>query len=106
MSKSWKERNKDKAMFWKTHIDQWTESCLSQIEYCRQNGLRPNRFTYWKIKFGKPNRPIGLVQVPVPTHFRQAGLKLNIGRELQVEIPDGFKKETLEQVLSVLKAVQ
>jgi hypothetical protein len=42
----------------------------------------------------------------MPTHFCQAGLKLNIGRELQVEIPDGFKKETLEQVLSVLKTVQ
>jgi len=79
---------------------------MSPIEYCHQNGLRPNRLTYWKIKFGKPNRPIGLVQVPVPTHFRQAGLKLNIGWELQVEISDGFKKETLEQVLSVLKAVQ
>ncbi|CCK78787.1 IS66 family insertion sequence element accessory protein TnpA [Desulfobacula toluolica] len=106
MSKSWKKINEEKAIFWKTHIDQWTESRLSQIEYCRQNGLRPNRFTYWKIKFGKPNQPTGLVQVPVPTHFCQAGLKLNIGRELQVEIPDGFKKETLEQVLSVLKAVQ
>ena len=106
MSKSWKEINKEKAIFWKTHIDQWTESCLSQREYCRQNGLRPNRFTYWKIIIGKPNRPTELVQVSVPTHFCQAGLKLNIGRELQVEIPNGFKKETLEQVLSVLKAVQ
>ena len=106
MSKSWKEINKEKAIFWKTHIHQWSESRLSQREYCHQNDLRPNRFTYWKIKFGKINRPTELVQVPVPTHFCKAGLKLNIGRELQVEIPDGFKKETLEQVLSVLKAVQ
>lgn len=106
MSKSWKKINEEKAIFWKTHIDQWTESCLSQIEYCRQNNLRPNRFTYWKIKFGKPNRPTELVQVPVPTHLCQTGLKLNIGRELQVEIPDDFKKETLEQLLSVLKAAQ
>ena len=106
MSKSWKERNQEKAIFWKKHIDQWAKSHRSQIEYCRQNDLRPNRFTYWKIKLGKPNRPTELVQVPVPTHFCKAGLKLNIGRELQVEIPDGFKKETLEQVLSVLKAVQ
>ena len=106
MSKSWKKRNQEKAIFWKTHINQWGESCLSQREYCRQNDLRPNRFTYWKIKFGKPNLPTELVQVPEQTHFCQAELRLNIGRELQVEIPDGFKKETLEQVLSVLKAVQ
>jgi hypothetical protein len=106
MTKSWKKINNEKAIFWQTHIDQWTESCLSQREYCRQNDLRPNRFTYCKIKFGNPNRPTELVQVPMPTHSCQAGLKLNIGRELQVEIPDGFKKETLEQVLSVLKTVQ
>lgn len=106
MSKSWKEINQEKAIFWKSHIDQWVESSLSQIEYCRQNNLRPNRFTYWKVKFGKPNIPSQLVQLPVQTHFCQTGIKLNIGRELQVEIPDGFKKETLERVLSVLKAVQ
>lgn len=106
MSKSWKKINEEKAIFWKTHIDQWTESGLSQIKYCHQNDLRPNKFTYWKVKFGKPNLSTELVQVPVSAHFCQTGLKLNIGRELQVEIPDGFKKETLEQVLSVLKAVQ
>ena len=105
MSKSWKKINEEKAVFWKNHINQWAESRLSQMEYCRQNSLSPNRFTYWKVKFDKSNLPMELIQVSVPTHFRQTGLKLNIGRELQVEIPDGFKKETLEQVLSVLKAV-
>ena len=75
-----------KGIMFKTDIDQWIESRLPQIEYCRQNGLRPNKFTYWKIKLGKSNRPIGLVQVSVPAHCSQAGLKLNIGRELQLEI--------------------
>ena len=48
-----------------------------------------------------------LVQVPLPIHhhLRAPGLKLNIGQGLQVEIPDGFKKETLEQVLLALKVV-
>ena len=81
MTKSWKEVNEEKAVFWKTHINRWAESRLSQIEYCRQNNLRPNRFTYSKVKFGKPTLPMELVQVPVPTHFRSTGLKLNIGRE-------------------------
>ena len=46
-----------------------------------------------------------LIQVPMPIRFSDSGVKLNIGRGLQVEIPDGFKQETLEQVLSVLKVV-
>lgn len=107
MTKSWKEKNEERSKFWKTHITRWAETGLFQIEYCRQNNLKPNRFTYWKVKFSNTDQPMELVQIPLPIHhFKPPGLKLNVGRELQVEIPDGFKKETLEQVLSVLKAVQ
>ena len=34
------------------------------------------------------------------------GLKLNIGPGLQIEIPDGFCRETLEQVLETLKVLR
>jgi hypothetical protein len=105
VSKSWKEINEDRSRFWRAHIEQWPQTGLSQREYCRQNNLLPNRFTYWKTKFSKKHLPMELVQVPVPIHFSQTGLKLNIGRGLQVEIPDGFKQETLEQVLATLKVV-
>jgi len=106
LSKSWKERNKEKAVFWQEHIDQWSQTSLSQEEYCRQNNLRPNRFTYWKIKLGKKDQPMELVEIPLPSHpFQPSGLKLNIGRGLQVEIPDGFKTQTLEQVLMALRVI-
>ncbi|WDP87149.1 MAG: IS66 family insertion sequence element accessory protein TnpB [Desulfobacter sp.] len=106
MTKSWKEKNQERTKFWRTHIEQWTETGLSQREYCKQNNLRSNRFTYWKVKFSKTDQPMELVQIPFPIHhFKPPGLKINIGRGLQVEIPDGFKKETLEQVLLALKVV-
>jgi len=44
--------NQERCQYWQAHIEAWTRSNgLSQVEYCRQNGLRPNRFTYWKRKF-------------------------------------------------------
>lgn len=105
MNKSWKEINEDRAIFWKSHIEQWSQTNLSQREYCRQNNLLHTRFTYWKSKFSQKTLPMELIQVPMPIRFSDSGVKLNIGRGLQVEIPDGFKQETLEQVLSVLKVV-
>ncbi len=105
MSKSWKAKNEELAIFWKSHIDQWATSGLTQTEYCRQNEISRNRFTYWKIKFKKQNQPVEFVQLPIPVHCNSVGLKLNIGQGLQIEIPDGFKKETLEQVLLALKVV-
>lgn len=106
MMTSQKEKSEELARFWKTHIDQWATSGLTQTEYCRQNEISRDRFTYWKTKFKKQNSSVEFVRLPVPIRVDPVGLKLNIGQGLQIEIPDGFKKETLEQVLSVLKAVK
>lgn len=96
------------AQFWKHHIKQWSESGMSQNAYCRQNDLRPNQFTYWKIKFKNQALVPEFVQVPstqisqVLNLSEQKGLRLNIDNGLQIEIPDGFSQTTLTQVLQIL----
>lgn len=107
MAASWKEKNEDLAKYWKSHIDQWSESGLTQTEYCKQNDLSRDRFTYWKTKFKKKNLPVEFVQMaPEHMNINQPGLKLNIGSGLQIEIPDGFSRNTLEQVLMTLRVLQ
>ena len=39
---------------WKQHVDTWCSSGLSQNAYCRDHGLRPNQFSYWKRKLMTP----------------------------------------------------
>jgi len=79
------------------------------MEYCRQNALTPYRFTYWKNKFkmqGCP--PVQFVQItpePEAVNTCPSGLKLNTSHGLQIEIPDGFSRDTLEQVLMTLKVL-
>lgn len=105
MATSQKEKSEELARSWRTHIDQWRISGLTQTEYCKQKQISRDRFTYWKIKFKKQNSSIEFVQLPVPARITPVGLKLNIGQGLQIEIPDGFKQETLESVLLALKVV-
>ena len=105
MTTSWKAENKGRARFWRSHIDQWSVSELTQTEYCRKNDLSRTRFTYWKVKFKTQNLPVEFVQIQQPMHHAHAELKLNIGREFQIEIPDGFSQAALEQVLMALKVV-
>ena len=106
MEKSRKEKSKELRKFWRNHIDQWSKTDLSQIEYCRQNDLIVHRFTYWKMKFKRENLPVEFVQLtPQSLNMAQSGLKLNIGSALQLEIPDGFSQATLEQVLKTLNIV-
>lgn len=103
-----KEESQKLSKYWGDQIKQWSESGLSQSEYCRINNLKSNRFTYWKIKLTKENLPTEFVQVPSPQvrellpHPAPAMLKLNIDTGLQIEIPDGFSQATLARALEVL----
>ena len=106
MEKTWKERNQERQLFWKTHLDQWSKSGLSQREYCRQNNLIAHRLTYWKTKFKNKNLPVKFVQVlPDPVRVDPSDLKLNINSGLQIEIPEGFSQVTLERVLVTLRVL-
>ncbi len=106
MEKSWKEKNKELAKFWKPHIEQWSESGVSQVEYCRQHDLIPHRFTYWKTKLKPKHLPVKFIQIPNSLPIHVPGLKLNIGSGLQIEIPDDFSCDTLEKILTTLRILK
>lgn len=42
--------NDNLATHWRSHIDAWQRSGLSQAAYCREHELVKCRFTYWKNK--------------------------------------------------------
>lgn len=106
MEKTRREKSQALTKYWQHHINQWSESGLTQTGYCRQNNLSRDRFTYWKIKFNKKNLPVEFVQINAqPMSIGQRGLKLNISPALQIEIPDGFSRVTLEQVLMTLNVL-
>ena len=94
--------DRQREQFWQEHLKKWSESGLTQSEYCRINNFKTSRFTYWKIKFNRTNLPVEFIQISnraMTTGF----LKLNVGSEFQIEIPDGFSISTFEQVLTILK---
>ena len=101
-----KNDNNSLARYWQSHIDKWGNSGLSQSEYCRQNNISRDRFTYWKIKFKRKNLPLEIVQVSHVSHVMpKTDLKLNIGADIQIVIPEDFSQVTLEMVLKTLKVL-
>ena len=94
-----------KQKYWQRHIEQWSQSGLSQAAYCREYNLKIKSFAYFKSRL-KKNLPVQFVQVPVePVQLLSSFLKLNIGSSFQIDIPDGFSQNTLTQVLQVLRGV-
>lgn len=109
MSGRSKEEDRERSQFWRNHLDQWSRSGITQNAYCKANDLKSNRLTYWKNKFKRQNLPVEFVQIPstrisqsLHSQPRQA-LRLNVDLGFQIEIPDGFSKITLTQILQVIK---
>jgi hypothetical protein len=96
--------------FWKKQIQEWQESGLPQVEYCRKHNLIPHRFTYWKQKLVKKatEAPISLVQVNMNAHFNTrpaSPLRLVFSNHFLVEIDRGFDPVTLRQLVHTLRQV-
>ena len=114
MADQLQEQNPDqkRRQFWQSHLKAWSLTGLSQIEYCRQNDLKANRFTYWKRKFQRENLPVEFVRIPAePVKSallfcnNEASLHLTVDSRFTIEIPDGFTPVTLEQVLLTLQGI-
>jgi hypothetical protein len=104
-AESTQDKITQKQMCWYNHIEQWSQSGLSQAAYCRKNNLKIKSFTYFKSRLNKKNLPVQFLQIPIEQLQAPSFIKLNLGSSFQVEIPDGFSQSTLTQVLQVLGAV-
>ena len=96
---------------WAEHIKNWSEGKKSQAEYCREHGLSPKLFYYWKRKLkGKQEAsvtlvPVGMYPIPVQhTESHTTPLVLILG-PYKVEIGPGFDSGTLGRVIRVLEQV-
>ena len=52
----------EKRRYWRRRVSSWSESGLSQAEYCRRHNLAAHRLNYWVKKFGttEPSEDVGL----------------------------------------------
>ncbi len=103
-----RKQNLDLHQLWQYHLDAWALTGLSQAEYCRQNDLKVNRFTYWKHRLHKGNSPVEFVQIherstdPLFVPDDRKPLRLTVASRFTIEITDNFSENTLEKLLLVL----
>ena len=69
--------------FWPIHIEHWQASGQSQVAYCRQHDLCPQKLGYWKRKSTvKPTTsPTGFTRIRVDegiVHLRSSPIGLSL----------------------------
>ena len=94
---------------WNRHIENWSKSGLSQVQYCRENNLNKHTFAYWKSKFNKQNifRPFLPVSVRSDTRSEissfPSGISLAIDDRFLVQLEVSFNSDTLLKLIDLLE---
>jgi hypothetical protein len=91
----------EKRAYWQQHIDQWQQSGLSQIEYCRRNQIKKYQWGYWKKRLTAPQSPAMLVPVTIPSQSATC-LRVIVDGHIAIEVPTGFDPVTLTKVIACL----
>ena len=113
----------DSADYWESHLESWSQSGLTQADYCRRHNLNYNKFCRWKERFNHyypPRSSVKLVEVkrnftlnanarPAPNAFNTAGPGLSPSGirfwcgEFCIEVGVQFCSSSLSQLIGTLQ---
>ena len=105
------EQIAEKRRFWEQQIQQWKDSGLTQIEFCRLHNLKPHQLTYWKKRLHRTEAPVSLVELQwgpalqSPPGASASPLQLIVNEHYRIDIDRGFDPLTLQQVVLALKQI-
>jgi hypothetical protein len=103
-------RRQHDEQYWRSQVEAWRSSGLTQSEYCRRGGVHWYGFRYWKSKLdaeaaGEPEdagRILVAVKVPARAGSDAAEIRIRVGGGPLIEVRPRFDIETLRKVLAVL----
>lgn len=97
-----------KREFWEKHLREWKESTLSQVGYCRGQGISIKSFVYWKNRLSEAGAAVTLVELAVSKSCltvlpERTPLRLRITDAYWIEIQKDFDPESLNRLIDVLE---
>ncbi|MFK7856354.1 MAG: hypothetical protein AB8B79_19720 [Granulosicoccus sp.] len=78
-----------REQFWRRHIDQWQDSGLSKMGYCRENELPYHQLIYWCDKFRQMDDAGSDVESSF-VNVSLAPIEPKPAATLSVELPNGI----------------
>ena len=98
-----------KRRHWKTHIESWQRSGLTQIAYCRENGLKLHQFTYWKKRIQHKDRDIAFVPLRfsrnLPAVVNPSNIHLTTPNGYKIELSGTFDQSIVRQLLHTVRSL-
>ena len=93
----------EKKQLWQNHLNSCKASGLGPIAYCRKHNLKRATFYYWKKRLSDEATPISFVPIKINLHpIQKEPLVLVLSNRFRVEVPVGFKADTLKKLVQTL----
>jgi len=102
-------RPEQKRRHWKTHIQSWRKSALSQVAYCREHGLKLHQFTYWKKRVQQKDGDIAFVPLSfsqnLPAVINPSKIRLTTPNGYKLELSGAFDQTIVRQLLDTVRSL-
>ena len=95
----------ERKAYWRALVDKHTESGMSAAAFCKQEGINPQRFYFWRRRFrGDSTSPAFIRLVPTSkAAFRGVRIVLNHGVSLKLD--RNFDPLTLKETIDALRTL-
>ena len=84
---------------WSSHIKNWKESGLSQIEYCKRDDLKYGTFKAWACKFKEKSEFLPVRIIPEKINSE---IEIRLPGSLSVIVKRDFEEDLLKRVIKSL----
>ena len=108
------KKKTSRVPYWQKHISQWSESGLTQAEYCRRNKLSAAAFNWWKRHLRKkskaqknPSTSMQFVEVHgvPPAHVgRGETYEVVLPRGRAIRVGSDFDSDILKRLIAAVES--
>ena len=97
-----REERKD---YWRALIDKQTESGMSAAAFCKQQGINPQRFYFWRRRFRSESTGAGFIRLVPTSNTAFSGIRIVLDHGVSVELDRGFDPLTLKETIDALRTL-
>ena len=109
----------ERQAFWRDQLQQWAQSGMGQKQFCKQRGLSPHAFTWWKAKYrdelNLPYRAIKkstgknskgrFVEVKLSSHIPDLLYEVVLANKRSIRVTKGFDPGVLKRLISAVESI-
>ncbi len=109
----------ERRTYWREQLLQWSQSGLTQKQFCQQQGLSRHAFTWWKAKYrdelNLPYRAVKkssgknsknrFVEVKVSSHMPELLYEVVLANRRSIRVTKRFDPDVLKKLIAAVESV-